>query len=166
MSPEAAFPGPAFPGPASRAPAVDREVRRWALDTPAQLRPLRAALLEATIGTPPPSGVGPGEAAERMLIVVTELATNALRYGLPPTVVLLYRAGRDYLVDVVDHDPTTEPELVAERRPAVGGLGLGLARSLALDVGWYRTTTTKHVWARLPGPPANPQADPEGAPRS
>jgi hypothetical protein len=33
--------------------------------------------------------------------------------------------------------------------------GLVLAGALALDVGWYVTTNTKHVWARFPAPTAD-----------
>ena len=31
-----------------------------------------------------------------------------------------------------------------------GGRGLMLARSFSLQVGWYATETTKHIWATFP----------------
>jgi len=65
---------------------------------------------------------------------------------------LLRRAGPDYLIDVVDHDPAAGLDDTRQNRPTGGGLGLVLARALALEVGWYTTTTTKHVWARFNAP--------------
>jgi two-component sensor histidine kinase len=75
-----------------------------------------------------------------VLIVATELASNALKYGRPPTIVRLCRTGQDYIIDVVDHDPTTQPEHALRRQSASGGWALVLVRALALDVGWYVTT--------------------------
>lgn len=135
--------------PAPRAPDIDAEVNRWVLDEATQLLSLRASML-ASISASGPPGQALDETAEKMLIVVTELAGNALRHGLPPTVVLLRRSGPDWLIDVVDHDPIHSPDDTRQRRGGGGGLGLVLARALALDIGWYTTTTTKHVWARFP----------------
>ena len=139
------------PGP----PTLGAEIQRWVLDNPTDLRSLRASLLDTITDAPGVAGHAREEVAERMLIVVTELASNALRYGLPPAIVRLCRTGQDYIIDVVDHDPTTQPEPALHRQPASGGWGLVLARALALDVGWYVTTTTKHVWARFPAPTAD-----------
>ena len=133
---------------ASRPCDLDAEIQRWVLDNPAQLRLLRRSLHESLDAAP--TGHALGEVADKMLIVATELAGNALKHGLPPTIVRLCRTGEDYVIDVVDHDPTTQPEDPSEHRPASGGLGLVLARALSLDVGWYATSTTKHVWARFP----------------
>jgi anti-sigma regulatory factor (Ser/Thr protein kinase) len=138
--------------PAPRPPTLGAETCRWVLDNAADLRSLRISLLEAVTAAPARAGPAQHEVTEKMLIVATELATNALKYGLPPTIVRLYRNGQDYIIDVVDHDPTTQPESPEQHRPAAGGWGLTLARALALDVGWYVTTTTKHVWARFPVP--------------
>jgi serine/threonine-protein kinase RsbW len=134
------------PGP----PILGAEIQRWVLDNPTDLRSLRASLLDTITDPPGVAGHAPDEVAERMLIVATELATNALRYGRPPTIVRLCRTGQDYIIDAVDHDPTTRPEHPLQHKSASGGWGLVLARALALDVGWYVTTTTKHVWARFP----------------
>jgi len=138
-----------------RLPDLGVEVRRWVLDNATQLSTLRAALLESIAPAAHPTSNEVDEVAEEILIVATELATNGLRYGLPPTIVRLCRIGRGYLIDVVDHDPATRPEHTQSRSqsPASGGLGLVLARALAIDVGWYRTTSTKHVWARFRAPP-------------
>jgi serine/threonine-protein kinase RsbW len=136
-------------------PTLDAEIQRWALENPTDLRSLRASLLETITDAPGTTGHALAEVAEKMLIVATELASNALKYGRPPTIVRLCRTGQDYIIDVVDHDPTTQPEQELPRQSASGGWGLVLVRALALDVGWYGTTTTKHVWARIPAPAAN-----------
>jgi serine/threonine-protein kinase RsbW len=88
----------------------------------------------------------------KMVLVATELATNALRHGLPPTVVRLFRVGDEFIIDVADHDPTILPEYADARPPGAGGLGLRLAREFALDIGWFVDDETKHVWARFPVP--------------
>jgi serine/threonine-protein kinase RsbW len=137
---------------APRPPTLDAEIQRWALDNPTQLRSLRASLLDTITDAPGATGYVLAEVAEKILIVATELASNALRYGRPPTIVRLCRTGQDYIIDVVDNDPTTQPEHPLQRQPASGGWGLVLARALAQDVGWYVTTTAKHVWARFPAP--------------
>jgi serine/threonine-protein kinase RsbW len=41
------------------------------------------------------------------------------------------------ILDVTDEEPATAPEYADDRTPRGGGLGLQLARDLALEVGWY-----------------------------
>jgi serine/threonine-protein kinase RsbW len=130
------------------------EVRRWVLDDPLQLRELRASVHETLTGRPWTAGATLGDVPEKVMIVATELATNALRHGLPPTVVRLCRAGGHYVLDVADQDPTVPPEYAAARPADAGGLGLQLAARLALDIGWYVGDGTKHVWAEFPDPSA------------
>lgn len=132
------------------APAPMTEFRSWVLDTPAELRDLRASLYQALTGEPFPAEAQLDDVPEKMVLVATELATNALRHGLPPTVVRLCRAGADFVLDVSDRDPRIIPEFAGERPPGAGGLGLQMARKLALDIGWYIEDGTKHVWARFP----------------
>jgi serine/threonine-protein kinase RsbW len=123
------------------------EIRRWCLDNFRGLRRLRAELREAVTG----NGVRPpGDLAERMAVVATELATNALRHGLPPTEVLLLRDHDRLIIDVADHDLTAAPVLDEDRPLGAGGLGLQLTREFAVDVGWYLAGDTKHVWAGFP----------------
>jgi hypothetical protein len=141
------------PTSAPRPPTLGAEVQRWVLDNATELGSLRASLLDAVTAAPGPADHALDEVSEKMLIVATELATNALKYGLPPTIVRLCRNGPDYIIDVVDHDPTTQPANTQHPQPPSGGWGLTLARALALDVGWYVTPTTKHVWARFPAGP-------------
>jgi serine/threonine-protein kinase RsbW len=135
--------------PLSRPPAGP-VIHRWVLDNAQQLRDLRAELHTAITGDALSDDEKLGDVAEQMVLVATELATNALRHGRPPSVVTLRRAGDHHVIDIADHDPTVLPEYADARPMGAGGLGLRLARQLALEVGWYVTDDTKHVWAIFP----------------
>jgi anti-sigma regulatory factor (Ser/Thr protein kinase) len=119
------------------------EIRSWALDGFGELRGLRAALRAIVTENA-------GEVSHRMAVVATELATNALRHGRPPTVVRLLKSTDRLIIDVADHDLTAAPRLDEGRPLGAGGLGLQLARAFATDVGWYASDATKHVWASFP----------------
>jgi serine/threonine-protein kinase RsbW len=127
--------------------------RSWVLDSPQQLSPLRTAILAAVAGDGPAAGASAAaldEVAENMVLIASELATNALKYAYPPTVVSLLRDGDTFLLDVEDHTPETAPYVATGRPEGHGGLGLQIARRLAFDVGWYAKGLEKHVWAILP----------------
>jgi serine/threonine-protein kinase RsbW len=51
---------------------------------------------------------------------------------------------------VADHDLDAAPEVDEARPLGTGGLGLKLTKTFAIDVGWYTTNVTKHVWASFP----------------
>ncbi|GAA4622429.1 ATP-binding protein [Cellulomonas oligotrophica] len=121
-------------------------VETWRLDTTAQLSSLRRDLTLATGRTPGALD----QVGERMVLIATELATNALLHGIPPTIVRLFTGAEAYLVDVADHDLGTRPVPAGDRAVGSGGFGLQIARKLSQDVGWYTTETTKHVWALMP----------------
>lgn len=135
----------------SRPPASFALVRTWVVETVRELSELRAQIL-AEIGTGSTSVTDLNSIAHHMVLVASELATNALRHGIPPTIVRLLRDGGTYLLDVADHDLGAQPYIAGSRPPGQGGFGLQIARRLAVDVGWYATPTTKHVWARFPAP--------------
>ncbi|WP_236717916.1 ATP-binding protein [Actinoplanes sp. TFC3] len=128
------------------------ELRRWLLESPAQLKTLRASLHEALTGEVLPPGTPLDEIPEKIVLVATELATNALRHGLPPTTVRLGRAGDRFVLDVADHAPDVVPQYDAERGLGKGGLGLQLAKQFAVEIGWYAESDVKHVWAEFPVP--------------
>lgn len=136
---------PSLPASVPHPAAV--ELCRWRLDSFRELRRLRADLRDAVAQT---ADRTPGDLAERMAVVATELATNALRHGLPPTEVRLLRDHDRLIIDVADHDLTAAPVLDEDRPLGAGGLGLQLAREFAIDVGWYLSDLTKHVWAGFP----------------
>ncbi|MDR7320106.1 anti-sigma regulatory factor (Ser/Thr protein kinase) [Catenuloplanes niger] len=121
------------------------EVRVWTLHTPEELRRLRAGLGEIIAG-----GDELADVPERMVLVASELATNAIRHGQPPTEVRLLRTDDQFVLDVIDHDPASPPEPTDVGDFASGGRGLHIAQRLSLDVGWYTTDMSKHVWASFP----------------
>lgn len=136
------------PLPRKRAPNAFQTVARWELDGPSHLARLRRELGAAVreIAGPHPNL---SSLTERMALVATELATNAMRHGHPPTLVELRADRRSFLVDVADHDPSTRPAPTGARDPGDGGFGLLIIREFVDDAGWYRSRATKHVWARL-----------------
>jgi serine/threonine-protein kinase RsbW len=134
-------------------PPAMTEVQSWVLDSPEQLRVLRASLHEAITGQPLPAGADLDEVPEKVALVATELATNGLRHGLPPTIVRLGRTKWCFILDVADHSPDVVPRYTDDRPPGAGGMGLQLAKKFALEIGWYIEDDTKHVWAEFPLPP-------------
>jgi serine/threonine-protein kinase RsbW len=134
----------------SQLPAQAVELHQWSLAEADELRPLRADLQVALAAHRlTEAGTGP------IVLVATELASNALRHGQPPAVVRLLRGDGQFFLEVADRDLASVPKL-AEAHPAVGGgRGLHIARSLSLEVGWYVTERFKHVWASFPVHPAD-----------
>lgn len=120
----------------------------WSVSSLAEIKHVRHELLGwiARPGVTDPAGAL-GSVADNMLLVASELASNALRHGRPPTVVQLLRHGDRLILDVADHDPFTAPVIAGERPAGEGGFGLVIARRLAQQVGWYTNPPTKHVWA-------------------
>jgi anti-sigma regulatory factor (Ser/Thr protein kinase) len=139
-------------------PGIDEEIARWTLDHPPGLATVRAALQRVLRDHLPASAADPIDLAERLLIVATELAGNALRHARPPTVVALLRADGHLIVDVIDNQPGASPVVDSQRRPGAGGLGLVLAEQLAEDVGWFPAGGRKHVWAQFTIPTGNTRA--------
>ncbi|MCL2464933.1 MAG: ATP-binding protein [Micrococcales bacterium] len=138
------------------APPADARLGVWTLESTADLRMLRAELravlhraylahLAGHVGAPRAPRTSPA------VLVASELATNALRHGIPPVVVVLSRCGGAELLDVVDGSVDTVPTFAARRPIGEGGIGLHLVGRLADDVGWYAQGGRKHVWALLRG---------------
>lgn len=91
---------------------------------------------------------------ERVALVATELASNALKHGRPPAVVRLLRAGGHFILDVADQDRDNVPEVNAGDDTSEGGRGLHIARALGTEICWYLTGDGKHVWVSFPIDPA------------
>jgi anti-sigma regulatory factor (Ser/Thr protein kinase) len=125
-------------------------VAEWTLDDAEQLSLLRSGVARLVSASTPSDGDRMHDTAEKIVLIASELATNALRHGLPPTVVRLLRRHDTWLLDVADHDASTGPAVDSSRPPGYGGLGLVIAERLSLEVGWYTSGTTKHVWATFP----------------
>jgi serine/threonine-protein kinase RsbW len=134
---------------ATHPPAAAVPVQRWVLDDYTQLTLMRSSLQQTLdVHVPQPSRERE-EIVESMALVATELATNALSHAGSPTVVQLLRAKTSFILDVADDEPTKAPEVVTDRLPGQGGLGLDLTQRLAHDAGWYTTAHTKHIWAQF-----------------
>lgn len=130
----------------SRPPAEYATVQSWSLSTAREIQEVRRHLRDAIGSENSPSGRTLADVPEKMILVASELAANALEHGRPPIIVTLGSYGTRYLLDVVDHDPSTTPVLAGRRLPGAGGFGLQIARRLGQKVGWYTTGVTKHIW--------------------
>ncbi|MEU4367732.1 ATP-binding protein [Micromonospora chersina] len=131
-------------------PPQAAELEQWVLSTADELRELRASLRDALTRHGLVQGEDLDEVPHLVVLVVTELATNALRHGRPPTIVTLLATDDCFLLDVADHDRSTVPGLGDIHPLDSGGRGLMLAESVSLAVGWYATDVTKNIWASFP----------------
>ena len=98
-------------------------------------------------------GVGSGLATdpalvERVLLVVSELATNAVLHARTPFVVRLSRGDGSVRVAVFDTSDG-RPEPGALDPSAITGRGLGIVEALASAWGIDATDDGKWVWAEL-----------------
>ncbi|MET7804016.1 ATP-binding protein [Micromonospora chersina] len=131
-------------------PPQAAELEQWVLSTAEELRELRASLRDALTRHGLVQGEDLDEVPHLVVLVATELATNALRHGRPPTIVTLLATDDCFLLDVADHDLGTVPGLSDIHPLDSGGRGLMLAESVSLGVGWYATDETKNIWASFP----------------
>lgn len=96
-------------------------------------------------------GLGPvvgADVVERVLLVVSELATNAVLHARTDFVVRLSGDGETVRVAVFDGSPG-RPERGSMDPAAVTGRGLGIVESLASDWGIEAADGGKWVWADL-----------------
>ncbi|UZN03193.1 ATP-binding protein [Cellulomonas sp. S1-8] len=135
------------PLPSSHPPEVFVPLRRWVLDSATELHAMRSDLREQLAASAPAPGSGGGGLPDSVVLVTSELATNALAHGNPPAQVHLLVDGHAVLVVVSDNDTTHAPFLAQDREPGAGGFGLKIARQLSADVGWWTDASGKHVWA-------------------
>lgn len=75
---------------------------------------------------------------DRVVLVVSELVTNAVRYGRPPVSLELRRVDGGVDVRVHDADPVGPPAIDGDEAPAdaESGRGLGIVSALATDVAY------------------------------
>ncbi|MFE4672067.1 SpoIIE family protein phosphatase [Streptomyces sp. NPDC055817] len=92
-------------------------------------------------------------------LIVSELVTNAIRYGTPPLQLRLIK-NRTLTCEVHD-DSATSPRLRHARTVDEGGRGLFIVAQLAQSWGTRYTTEGKTVWSEQTLPtPASPHSEP------
>jgi serine/threonine-protein kinase RsbW len=137
-------------------PARAVELRQWQLASGDELRGMRTGLLQALQLLDLVEKAVVDEVSDRILLAATELASNALRHGLPPAVVRLLRSDGHLIIEVADRDLESVPKLAEAHHAHTGGRGLHIVRSLSRELSWYATDLAKHVWASFPVPPPAP----------
>ncbi|KUN25011.1 PAS sensor protein [Streptomyces antibioticus] len=129
----------------TRALGADR-VATWDIPPdPAQVAQARQAATEQL------TAWGLDEAAFVTELVVSELVTNAIRYGEPPVQLRLIR-DRTLIVEVSDGS-STSPHLRRAHAYDEGGRGLLLVAQLTQRWGSRQTGSGKTIWAEQPLPP-------------
>ncbi|MEV5433629.1 SpoIIE family protein phosphatase [Streptomyces sp. NPDC052701] len=129
----------------TRALGADR-VATWDVPSdPAEVATARQAAMEQL------SAWGLDEAAFVTELVVSELVTNAIRYGAPPVQLRLIR-DRTLICEVSDGS-STSPHLRRTHAFDEGGRGLLLVAQLTQRWGSRQTTGGKTIWAEQPLPP-------------
>ena len=88
------------------------------------------------------------EALANAAIVVSELVTNAVVHGRGRITLEACLHGDRLRIEVVDEGTGKAPDVREQPENAVGGWGLRIVDTLALDWGAFEGTT--HVWAELP----------------
>jgi anti-sigma regulatory factor (Ser/Thr protein kinase) len=89
---------------------------------------------------------------EDAVLVVSELATNAVVHARTPFRVSLSRADEELLLEVADAS-TTQPRTVGSEPLALSGRGLSIVGTVSQAWGVQNTANgVKKVWASLPTP--------------
>ena len=91
--------------------------------------------------------MGPRDASFATELIVSELVTNAVRYGAEPIVLRLIRDNT--LICEVSDGSSTAPHLRRARVFDEGGRGLLLVAQMAERWGSRQTATGKTIWAEL-----------------
>jgi anti-sigma regulatory factor (Ser/Thr protein kinase) len=95
------------------------------------------------------------EAQEDLLLVVSELVTNAVVHGAEPIVVTVTRAAERVRVEVTDGRSDASPHTNRAAPDAENGRGLSVVTRLAVAWGWRASPGRgKTVWAEVPLPHA------------
>ncbi|MEV6495129.1 ATP-binding protein [Actinoplanes sp. NPDC051633] len=129
-------------------PAERQQLERWTLDTFGELHALRGSLHQVIVERISDGGAR-RVVSERLAIVATELATNAMVHAGPPTTVRLFRTRTSFVVEASDNDPGTAPRIADNPALGVGGLGLRLVHDLSVGMGYHLDGGTKWVWAEV-----------------
>ena len=85
--------------------------------------------------------------ADDVLLVFSELVTNAVRHAGGSDRIVLQRTGP--IVTVAVHDANHEVPEMCSHPGRRGGFGLRIVDQLAIAWGWMGTATGKQVWAEM-----------------
>jgi anti-sigma regulatory factor (Ser/Thr protein kinase) len=137
--------------PQSPIPRFQGTAWQWQLSTLRQLSSLRADLRTRLrrVGCDDTSRHG-DPASDGLLLVVDELASNALRHGAEPVHDRVMTTTDGWLIDISDGAADRGPQPAVGRDPARGGMGLHHVAALTTGHGWAVSAGRKHVWAFLP----------------
>lgn len=138
------------------APVPDGFTRLWRheLRSVAELSRLRSLVRTSLTGRATVDHPEREQWSERMVLVVDELASNALRHGGAPVTAALHRADDQWLISVDDSSPRMPPMPAQGRDPGLGGFGLYLVADLSAEHGWCPEDAAKTVWAVIQAPPS------------
>ncbi|MFD5552273.1 ATP-binding protein [Streptomyces sp. NPDC127068] len=152
-------PAPAPPGaPApSTSDAGAPGLRRVALRDAPGVVPLARDFARQALydwGWLPASGADRRAAAEDVLLVVSELVTNACLHAEGPEEMTICHRGKVLRVEVVDRGSGSPAPRTPHRAGRPGGHGMFIVQRLCLDWGVVRTpgVSGKTVWAELGAP--------------
>ena len=137
------------------APLPDGFTTLWhhPLRSTSELTRLRARVRTTTTGRATVERPERDTWPERLVLIVDELASNALRHGGAPVAATLGRAADSWLISVSDRSPRMPPTPAQGRDPGLGGFGLYLVADLAVAHGWCPEDSAKTVWAVVAGEP-------------
>lgn len=138
-------------GPGSSPPSQASERRwtmHWELVPPGAIALVRARATEELA----PSNL-PREQVETVLLVITELLSNAVEHGRPPIRLHVTVSGRWVRVEVQDAGPGGPQKLPLDPQ-RLRGRGVQLVEAVSSEWGWMRDPTGKTVWtSHSVGPP-------------
>jgi hypothetical protein len=89
------------------------------------------------------------DVVERSILVIDELASNALRHGAPPATLDLRDAGDHWVVVATDAASDVLPAAAVDRPAGQGGYGLYVVADLTLGHGVEVDGACKRIWALL-----------------
>lgn len=136
-------------------PVVAKPRGSWALEATDQLAAVREQL-RAEMGdrrAMRDQSFALADPVERVLLVATELAGNALRHAAPPATLRLSRSSGGWIVLVSDPRPQSPPRPAPPGGRDGGGRGLLIVDTLSSGTGWCPDGESKLVWAFVPDQP-------------
>lgn len=82
-----------------------------------------------------------------VVLIASELVTNAVRYGRPPLAIAIEVADAHITVSVTETEGTDEPHLRLPDADRPGGHGLHVVKQLASSCGWSLQGNRIRCWA-------------------